>query len=272
MTESLPLVYKPELDGQVKSIEDDGYVYFPSVLSPDEIAKLRDAMDRLEPSEEGFDRIQSHDGTYLDKHILNCFNRDPIFLQYLDKPGVIDVAQKVMGHPRRDNMIPCHLIGMTSWVTGPGRPDQDLHTDWAPINLPQEVLTDPRVKIPIFIATAHFYLDDMYEELGPTKFIPGSHMSGRSPKGDTHWNGMSEKSILCKAGDVVMFRSEVWHRGTANRSDQNRYLLQVHYANRMISQKFPPYLNKFQFNPDILSKTTPRQRRLLGDHEPSNYD
>ena len=47
-------------------------------------------------------------------------------------------------------------------------------------------------------------------------------------------------SILCSAGDVVVFRREVWHRGTADTSDEVRYLLQVHYAQRMITQKFPP--------------------------------
>jgi len=79
-------------------------------------------------------------------------------------------------------------------------------------------------------------------------------------------------SILCSAGDVVVFRSEVWHRGTANTSDEVRYLLQVHYAQRMITQKFPPYLNRFQFDKSVLAQSTPRQRRLLGDHKGEAYD
>lgn len=272
MAKALQLVVEPDLEGQIRSIQDSGYVYFPGVINADEVADLRAAIDHLEPAETGYDRVQSRDDDYLDKHILNCFNRDPIFLQYLDKPGVIDVAEGVMGHSRRGSTIPCHLIGMTAWVTGPGRPDQQLHTDWAPITLPEDVAADPRVTVPIFIATAHYYLDDMYEELGLTKFIPGSHRSGRSPDGETQWNGTEERSVLCKAGDVVMFRSEVWHRGSANTSSQNRYLLQVHYANRMITQKFPPYLNEFQFDQAILAQATPRQRRLLGDHEKANYD
>ena len=76
---------------------------------------------------------------------------------------------------------------------------------------------------------------------------------------------------MCKAGDCVLFRSEVWHRGSANSSGETRYLLQVHYAQRMITQKFPPYL-RFQFNPDSLAIANPRQRRFLGDHKNSNYD
>ena len=77
---------------------------------------------------------------------------------------------------------------------------------------------------------------------------------------------------MCSAGAGVLFRSEVWHRGTANTSEKVRYLLQVHHAKRIITQKYPPYLNKFQFDPDILSRCNPRQLRLLGDHTPSNYD
>ena len=78
--------------------------------------------------------------------------------------------------------------------------------------------------------------------------------------------------VLCRAGDVLVFRSELWHAGSRNRTtDQTRYLLQVHYGRRMDAQKFSPYLD-FRFNPDVLAACTPRQRRLLGDHEPSEYD
>jgi len=39
----------------------------------------------------------------------------------------------------------------------------------------------------------------------------------------------------------------------------------------MVAQKFSPYLS-WQFNPAILAHCTPRQRRLLGDHERGAYD
>lgn len=183
----------------------------------------------------------------------------------MDRTGVIDLAEAVHGDD-------CHIIGMTAWITGPGRPDQQFHCDWLPVELPEDILADPRVNMPIFVTIADYYLDDIYEELGPTKFIRGSHKTGRRHDEETEWRGQTGQSVICKAGDVVMFRCEVWHSGTANRSNQNRYLLQVHYANRMITQKFPPYLNKFQFDPNIISKCTPRQQRLLGEHKASNYD
>lgn len=266
MAKALELIHYPDLSSQLEAIERDGFVYFPSYLSLDEVAELRDCMDQTEINQASFDHLNSPDSSrFYEKVINNAFNRDPLFMSFLDKPGIIELAEAIHGED-------CHVIGMTAWITGPGRPDQQLHVDWLPLSLPADVLADPRVKVPIFITTAHFYLDDLTEELGPTQFIPGSHASGRKPDGDMSWQGVEPHNIMCKAGDALVFRSEVWHRGTANTSNQVRYLLQVHYAQRMITQKYPPYLNKFQFDGTLLAQATPRQRRLMGDHRKSNYD
>ena len=266
MVQALELKAQPDLASRVRGIEEDGYAYLPNAIDADKIAALREAMDRITPLDESFNRYTTPEtGGFFNKHINNVFNHDPIFLQYMDPPEVIEIAEAIHGDD-------CHIIGMTAWVTGPGRPDQKLHCDWLPVEIPEDLLADPRVKMPVFASTAHYYLNDLYEELGPTKFIPGSHKSGRRPDGETEWRGRGEQSVLCKAGDVVMFRCEVWHRGTANRSDETRYLLQVHYAQRMMAQKFPPYLNRFQFDPDMLARCTPRQLRLLGDHVQGAYD
>ena len=264
--EPLPLVAYETLDERVEALYRDGYVYHPSVLSANEVTALRHQMDQLTAIPESFDKHTDPDKHgFMDKAINNTFNRHQHFLQFLDHPRVIDIEEAVHGED-------CHCIGMTSWMTGTGRPEQKLHSDWLALSLPDDLMADSRVRFPIFITTAHFYLDDLTEELGPTNFVPGSHLSGRRPDGDIEWKGQTEKSIMCKAGDVVIFRCEVWHRGTANTSGLTRYLLQVHYAKRMITQKFPPYLNRFQFDPDILAEATERQLRLMGNHRPSNYD
>ena len=267
MAESLKLVARKTPEQRIEALAQDGYVYFPDALSKGEIVELRAAMDRLEARPDEFDRhTDPKSDSYLNKSINNVFNRDRVFLSYLDRPEVIEVVEAAHGPD-------CHVIGMTAWMTGPGRPDQGLHVDWQPLELPEDVMDDPRVEVPVYISTVHYYLDDIYEELGPTQFIPGSHRAGRRPSnGESAWRGVEPRSILCHAGDAVLFRCEVWHRGTANTSGQVRYLLQVHYAQRMITQKFPPYLNRFRFDPAVLSRATPRQRRLLGEHTPSNYD
>ena len=280
MANALELVTYPDLEGQIEAMERDGYVYFPGFLSPDEVAELRKVAHQLGPLAENLDIDMSpeKDG-HMQKCINAVFNRDPLFLKYLDKPGMIELAEAIHGDD-------CHIVSMHTWLVGPGRPDQNLHADWLPFSMTEDVRSDARVRFPIFITTAHVYLDDMSEELGPTKIIPGSHLSGRSPNGETdpgtgmkdpnprqenEWNGVQEQSFLGKAGDCIFFRSEIWHRGTANVSDQVRHTFMVHYSHRMITQKLPPYLG-FQYNPEVLARATPRQRRLLGEHVGSNYD
>ncbi len=274
MEHSLSLIEYQNLEDQVKAMERDGYVYFPNVLKAEEIAELKAGMDALEPIKENFDHYSTPEKDivgkknkqkFLQKHIKCIFNHNALFLNYIDRSPIIELTEAVHGEE-------CHIIGQSGWVTGQGRPDQELHVDWLPVPLPEEVICKLNIIVPIFITTAHFYLDDIDEEIGPTKFVPGSHRSGRTPNGDTTWNGVKEQSIHCRAGDVIQFRSEVWHRGSANKSRKTRYLMQVHYSHRMITQKFPPYPHRFRFNESILAQATPRQRRLLGEHKSSNYD
>lgn len=61
---------------------------------------------------------------------------------------------------------------------------------------------------PCFVWTVHVDLEDVDEQLGPTKFIPNSHMAGRRPRqGEDNFHGVEAKSILARKGDCVMFRS-----------------------------------------------------------------
>ena len=265
MPQELPLKIHTDTNDQLNSLEEVGYAYIPRVLQTKEISELKKAIDKLKPFPESNDMARDPgDKLGLGKnsiHIKSAFNQDISLFNCLDKPGVIELAESALGQD-------CHIIGLTAWRTGPGRPDQNLHADWCPVPLPEDIASDPRVKIPIFIITAHFYLTDITETSGPTKIIPGSHRAGRAPnEKDISWNNIPEQSVILNAGDCVMFRSDIWHRGSANTSTESRYLVQVHYSNRWIAQRMPPYLNQFKFNKKLLSKATPRQRRLLGDHE-----
>ena len=117
MPQALPLMAQPDLASQVNAVEQDGYVYLPGVLDEDQTAELRAHMDRLQPNPESFDRgLQPERDGFINRHVNNAFNRDPHFVQFLDYPGVIEIAEALHG-------ANCHVIGMTSWITGPGRPE-----------------------------------------------------------------------------------------------------------------------------------------------------
>ena len=247
--------------GMTQALHDDGFALIPGVLTPNEVQELRAAIDRLHPF--GFDSLGATD------HFKCVFNRDRLFLSYIDRPGVVELAEATMG-------AECHIIGETAWRSHPGHNGWQPHTDRVFIELPEDLAADERVRLPIYVCTAHYYLDDLTLDLAPTWVIPGSHRSGRPLRwgAEPHptWQGRELEPVLCKAGDVLFFRSELWHTGSKNTTaDHTRYLLQVHYAHRFIAQQFSPYLT-FQFNPEILAVANPRQRRLLGEHKQAAYD
>lgn len=253
----IPIYDAAELDRMHEAMVSDGFVLIRSILTQDEVQTARDKIDELKPIHWDF--------TGATDHYKNVFNRDPFWLTYLDRPGVIDLAEAVLGSD-------CHIIGETAWRSHPGHCGVGLHLDYLPMEWP-DLGVPNGIQVPMFLCTTHYYLSPQTKELCPTCVIPGSHRAGREPKqADTHWNGRTPQAVLCDAGDVLFFRSDLWHSGSDNQTtDQIRYLLQVHYGRRQMAQHFAPFL-EWRFNPVVLESCTARQLRLLGDHTEGPYD
>jgi ectoine hydroxylase-related dioxygenase (phytanoyl-CoA dioxygenase family) len=244
--------------GQLQALHEEGFALIPGVLTPEEAEAARAAIDCLTPVHWDF--------TGSTDHYKCVFNRDAFWLPYLDLPGVIELAEAALGKD-------CHVIGQTAWRSHPGHKGVDMHADYLVVEMPEEWLADARFVLPMQICTAHVYLCDVSEDLCPTYVLRGSHKSGRYPRPyEVRWQGRLAEPVLCRTGDVLFFRSELWHSGSDNTTqEQTRYLLQVHYGRRMVAQKFSPYLH-WRFAPDVLARCSPRQLRLLGDHKRGSYD
>jgi hypothetical protein len=255
--ERLPRFAPNETVPMMEAMQADGFVLIKSVLQPAEISVARQKIDGL--------KVMHWDFTGSTDHYKNVFNRDPFWLSFLDRHGVIDLAEASLGSD-------CHIIGQTAWRSHPGHRGVGLHLDYLPMEWPEPGVPNA-IDLPMFLCTAHFYLSPQTEELCPTHIIPGSHRAGRRPRRtEIHWNGWLPQPVLCDAGDVLFFRSDLWHSGSPNRTpDQTRYLLQVHYGRREMAQHFAPYL-EWRFNPDVVAVCNERQRRLLGDHRQGAYD
>ncbi|QEY74610.1 phytanoyl-CoA dioxygenase family protein [Pseudomonas denitrificans (nom. rej.)] len=236
----------------VQALREEGFVLLHGLLDAEQVAEVRTLIDDLRPLHWDYEGLVDH---------YKCvFNRSPSWLPFLDPPGLIELAEAALG-------ADCHVIGQTAWRCHPGFIGAEMHQDYLPVALPGADL-----ELPMFICTAQVYLDDIDDALCPTWVIPGSHRAGRAPAPDEReWAGRTAEPVLCRAGDCLLFRSDLWHAGSRNLSERTRYLLQVHYGSRMVAQKFSPYLD-WTFNPEVLAACTARQRRLLGDHEEAEYD
>jgi hypothetical protein len=256
-----------QIDEVLSALDDDGAAIISEVLPLATCTEAQSRIDALAP--EHWDEV--HDDArgiaasrFLDRYLC-VFNRDPYWLRFLDRPGVIDITEAALG---RD----CHVIGETAWRSHPGFKGEPLHVDYLPLTWADGAVTDG-LRVPPFMLTAHFYLNDVMPDLAPTRIVPGSHRAGRAPtESENDWRGRAAEAVLAHAGDCLVFRSDIWHAGSDNHTRTDiRYLLQVHYGRREMAQHFSPFL-EWRFNPAVLTATTIRQRRLLGDHAPGAYD
>jgi ectoine hydroxylase-related dioxygenase (phytanoyl-CoA dioxygenase family) len=167
----------------------------------------------------------------------------------------------------------CHVIHNNSFITLPGEGKSRWHQDDPPHLIVTGGELPTNVHLPPLFFTANYYLTDVTEiEHGGTEVIPVSHLFGASPPSElegTQWEDQLHYN-LGKAGSVIMFNNQTWHRGGPNRSDRTRYITQITYARRIIGHKYYPFMN-YTMPEHIYKDANPRLRRLLGFLEHGTY-
>jgi ectoine hydroxylase-related dioxygenase (phytanoyl-CoA dioxygenase family) len=113
-------------------------------------------------------------------------------------------------------------------------------------------------------------LDDFTEANGPTRYVPGTHKSGRLPQdalADPGAPHPDERLMLGKAGTVVIMNAHLWHGGTANRTGKPRLAMHSFYCRRDLPQQ---QYQKQLLRPEVQEQLSPELRRLLALDDPLN--
>src|SRR4030095_12634055 len=132
--------------------------------------------------------------------------------------AILDAIEPLLGED-------CHVIANTCWRNPPRERNTHgggaWHIDAGPhVPRPADVPWDDRIPYPVFAIGAHLYLWDCPVECGPTAVVPGTHRSARRARRDRlfdpelDYDGRPAVLLTAQAGDVALFVSDVWHRGT----------------------------------------------------------
>src|SRR5581483_9604515 len=212
----------------------EGCVVVPGVLTPEEVAALREKTDTCF---ENRDSIPAKFVSYVYGAFVlrNGADFDPIFKAMLTREPIPTLAAAVLGEQPRFNAL--NVIR-----NEPGQAISRWHVDDVEFPLPPEIPRfDARIRMPVFWFTMQVALSDIDTlEHGPTQYVPGSHYSGRRPpEGDEPvFEGQGPKNVFCKAGDIYFTNHQTWHRGAPNISDRTRYVMQLQFAQRWADARF----------------------------------
>ena len=240
----------------------DGFLLVPGVFDAGEVEALKMRIDRV------FEDEAFQDNRYSDFIGVRLFETDALFVRALTREPIISLVESILGPD-------CHLVAQNIVRNRPGQAIDTFHVDdllILPVG-PGMERQDPRLTMPVFILTVQMPLTDIPAlEFGPTQYVPGSHYSGRHPNDpyQPSFEGREPVSVLCRAGDSYLHNGQCWHRGAPNTSDRTRYLFQMSFGRRFVSQRFYPFVN-YQLPQHVLEGADDRTKRVLGFHPKGAY-
>lgn len=238
---------------QVQKFKHDGFLLGPQVLSEDEVGELQEETLRVIADLNDADKPQpvhclnmTGDPEKAVWQIVDIWRASPAFRRLVENPAIVEeVAQLSQGEELRlwHDQIQFKPAG----VGGPNHWHQDSPY-WPPLTPKDEQVT------------AWVALDDVDEDNGCMRMVPGSHKWGthiRWLEALEDFNAMPEefggtpisvRSCPVRRGQVHYHGALTWHGSGANRSGRPRRAIALHYMNektRFASGEREHVLSKF---------------------------
>jgi len=251
----------------VNQFHRDGYLFLEDVLTEEHVAQLKKDLDwsldnLTHRNEEEGGKLNPQRTKSSNQLCHRMFEHSQANLNLFDLEPIVSLAEALVAEN-------CHVIHNNSFITPHGGGITTWHQDDAPHYIVTDGKPPTNIHLPVLFFTCNYYLTDVTEiEHGCTEVVPGSHLIGQNVREvakSNAWKKWQDKVQynLGKAGSVVMFNNQVWHRGGPNQSDRNRYITQITYGRRMIGHKYYPFMN-YTMPEHIYKDADPRLKRLVG--------
>ena len=220
---------------QIKADFDrDGYVAIPSFLNPlqvDQIQKrmdeyLRDVVPYVSPKHKFY---EDKDRPETLKHLVDLSNHDPFFGRMFFSEQFVGLAELLLNGPVQGANL--QWFNKPPQFGNPTPPHQDGYY----------FMLEPNEAVTMWLA-----LDEVDEENGCVRYIPGSHKRGIRPHSRTTTLGFSqgisdygdedcavEVPMHARPGDLLVHHSLTVHRANGNSSSvRSRKALGMVYFSR----------------------------------------
>ena len=198
------------LEEHLAEFRRDGFTLFPQMLDAAWIREMRDGFEELEG------RVPNADGS-RPSAITDLLEHKPEpVLRALSNERLLDFAEMVVG--------PHVQLESITFRRTPPQPEQDgaalgFHRDMFAFFPEDGVYHRP------LLFNALSYLQDLTDETGPLRIIPGTHMRAlRMSPEEARRPHPEEVIVYPRAGDTAVFHCSMLHSGSPNRSNDYRYL------------------------------------------------
>ena len=239
-------------------VHDRGYVIIEDVLSPSDCNDYRQILEQfmaVSPAGRNvFEGTSSH-------RLYALLAKSDRFADMIEHPLALAFAEHFLGES-------CLLSACLSINLHPGETVQPWHTDDGHISVPQ-----PH---DVFGISVFWALDDTTETNGATEVLPYSHQwespdivdrledehfEQRSALSEHPEAGVDRVKATMKAGSLMIMRSDVWHRGGANQTNEDRLIVTPQYC---AGWARPLETMLLAVSPETVARLPSRTQALLG--------
>lgn len=229
----------------LSELQTQGYTMLHGLVPADQVAALRDALEKVYRDEAHVPRQKAEAGCLRG---YNLVRRDALFREALQKPEVVALAEAMVGSD-------CILHSFESRSALPGGGQQSLHRDM------------PFVENMALSVNVVWMLDDFTVENGATRVVPGSFRRREGPERDRVYP--DEVLAVAPAGTILLFNTMTWHGGGFNRTDRLRHGFHVHYCRSWVK---PQRDHPRSMDDEALAGATPLLIRLLGYNSQMEFE
>lgn len=242
------------VESAIAAFQEDGLVVMENMLDPEALQRVRRAVRNAVASDQAH-CVRQHgfafDPDERNIRIFNLCGKDRVFRDLVEHP----IAVQVVGHMLGPGFI---LSNFSGNITGPGSGPMGMHADAGYMPEPWG-----RTSAAVNVAWA---IDDFTEEVGGTRFVPGSYGFERNPRPDetdpTTGVGNGTIAIECPAGSIFIMDGKVWHQtGPNTTADRTRTGLFAYYVRPFIK---PQYDWTKAIDAADLDDASPLLRYMLG--------
>jgi ectoine hydroxylase-related dioxygenase (phytanoyl-CoA dioxygenase family) len=203
-----------DLDNVADALRDDGYVVIRDVVPKDQLARFADALDAAYETAEKF-----KGGGSITGH-LNCFPGRTASFAYdaISERGIVATVHEIRSG--RDNSVRATLN-----YNLPGSVPQHYHIDG--LYIEDFVICN----VAVIDTTVHNGAIDLLPGTN-REFIPYWKFSLKR-------TSRLSTQIEMAQGDVLLRKSNLWHRGMPNKSDAPRPMLSITFGEKSAPQSDP---------------------------------
>jgi len=237
------------LEESAAQLREEGWVTVPGVFAGDQLEALREGLSIALEAAHTEGQILFREGVDVNDRsvrVLHLLDQHPAFGEMVEHPTVNELVSSVLGERYQ-------LSSLSANISLPGAESMGMHNDL------MAVLPDPWLAP--YGTNLFICLDDMDEENGATRYLPGSHRFATSDMASGE-DLVRTVPIPATAGSIVAMDGRLWHTSGANRSaDRPRRVLIAFYVASFIRTQY----NWAALLSEPAKKVlTPSLRQLLG--------